>query len=85
MLPVQSGHQFVTVLILLLKVASTSSTLSCPLPNSKDLDIIQNYKRQRIADLVVWYLASGAQGPWINTWLGLSRLGLDKFGFLTNS
>ena len=30
-----------------------------------------------IAGLVVWYLASGAQGPQINTWLGHSRLGLD--------
>ena len=30
-----------------------------------------------IAGLVVWYLTSGAQGPWINTWLGHSRLGLD--------
>ena len=28
-----------------------------------------------IAGLVVWYLASGAQGPRINTQLGHSRLG----------
>ena len=28
-----------------------------------------------IAGLVVWYLASGAQGPRINTRLGHSRLG----------
>ena len=30
-----------------------------------------------IAGLVVWYLASGAQGPRINTWPGHSWLGLD--------
>ena len=30
-----------------------------------------------IAVLVVWYLASGAQGPRIDTWSGHSRLGLD--------
>ena len=35
-----------------------------------------------IAGLVVWYLASGAQGPRINTWLGYSRLGLDYLGSL---
>ena len=38
-----------------------------------------------IAGLVVWYLASGAQGPRIDTRLGHSRLSLDCFGFLTNS
>ena len=30
-----------------------------------------------VAGLVVWYLTSEAQGPWINTWLGYSRLDLD--------
>ena len=29
------------------------------------------------AGLVVWSLASGAQGPRINTWLGRSWLGQD--------
>ena len=32
-----------------------------------------------IAGLVVWYLASGAQSPRINTWLGHLRLGLGHF------
>ena len=30
-----------------------------------------------IAGLVVWSLASGAQGPRINAWSGHSRLGRD--------
>ena len=33
------------------------------------------YTHKGIAGLVVWYLASGAQGPRINTRLGHSRLG----------
>ena len=35
------------------------------------------YPTVRIAGLVVWYLASGAQGPRINTRLGHTRLGYD--------
>ena len=31
-----------------------------------------------MAGLVVWYLASDAEGPWISTWLGHSWLGWDS-------
>ena len=34
-----------------------------------------NVHDQGLSSAVVWYLASGAQGPRINTWLGHSRLG----------
>ena len=38
-----------------------------------------------IAGLVVWSLASGAQGPHINTRPGHYRFGQDEFRFFTNS
>ena len=48
-----------------------------PLPHSDPRAVMYFDIRQSegIAGLVVWYLASGAQGPKINTRLGHSRLG----------
>ena len=43
-------------------------------PSSKS---IERYGHLGIAGLVVWYLASGAQGARIDTWPGHTRLGLD--------